>query len=55
MQPIKLEFLAQQVDEMADIQHMKKIVPFVTCESAFGQNVCELMFGVDVPDLNLRN
>ena len=38
--------------EMADVEQMKKIVPFVTCEIAFGQNVCKLMFGVDVPDLN---
>ena len=38
--------------EMADVEWMKKIVPFVTYEIAFGQNVCELMFGVDVPDLN---
>ena len=37
---------------MADVEQMKKIVPFVTHEIAFGQNVCELMFGVDVPDLN---
>ena len=33
---------------MADVEQMKKIVPFVTCEIAFGQNVCELMFGVNV-------
>ena len=33
--------------EMADVEQMKKIVPIVTC------NVCELMFGVDVPNLNL--
>ena len=25
---------------------MKKIVPLVTCEITFGQNLCELMFGV---------
>ena len=40
--------------EMADVEQMKKIVPFVTCEISFGQNVCELMFGVGVPDLILR-
>ena len=39
---------------MADVEQMKKIVPFVTCEITFGQNVCELMFGFDVPDLNFR-
>ena len=38
---------------MADVEQMKKIVPFVTCEITFGEHVCELMFGVNVPDLNL--
>ena len=33
--------------EMTDIDQMNKIVPFVTCEITFGQNVCELMFGVN--------
>ena len=32
--------------EMADVEQMKKIVPFVTCEITFGQHVCELMFCV---------
>ena len=39
---------------MADVEQMKKIVTFVTCEMTFHQNVCELMFGVNVPNLNLR-
>ena len=39
--------------EMADIEQMKKIVPLITCEITFGQFVCEMMFGVDVPILNL--
>ena len=37
---------------MADVEQMKKIVPCVTCEITFGQNVCELMLGVHVPNLN---
>ena len=39
--------------EMADVEQMKKIIPFVTCEITFGQNVSELMSGVNVPNLNL--
>ena len=31
---------------------MKKIISFVTCETAFGQNVCELMFGINFSNLN---
>ena len=29
------------------------MVPFITSESAFGQNVCELISGVDIIDLDL--
>ena len=39
--------------EMADVEKMNKIVPLVTCEITSGQNVCELMFVVNVPNLNL--
>ena len=39
-------------DEMADIEQMKKIVPLITFEIPFTQNVCELVFGVNVTDLN---
>ena len=38
--------------EMADIAQMKKIVPLITCETPFRQHVCELVFGVNVTDLN---
>ena len=38
---------------MADVEQMKKIVPLITCEITFGPYACELMFGVDEPDLNL--
>ena len=34
---------------------MKTIVPFVTCEITFGQNVCELMFRINVSNLNLES
>ena len=40
--------------EMADVEQLKKIVPFVTCEITFSQHVCELMFGVNVSNLNFR-
>ena len=38
--------------EMDDSQQMKKIVPLTTCEIPFSQHVCELVFGVNVTDLN---
>ena len=38
---------------MADIARMKKIAPLITCEISFGQYVCELIFGVNVTDLDL--
>ena len=31
---------AASVAEMADVEQMKKIAPFVTCEITFGQHVC---------------
>ena len=31
---------------------MKKIVLLITCEIPFTQHVCELVFGVNVTDLN---
>ena len=43
---------AASATEMADIQHMKKIVPLITCEILLCQDVCELVFGVNVTDLN---
>ena len=39
---------------MADVEQLKKIVPFVTCEITFGQNVCELRFVLNVSKLNFR-
>ena len=38
--------------EITGVGQMMKIVPFVTCEMTFGQNVCEFMFSINVPDLN---
>ena len=37
---------AARIAQMADVEQMKKIIQFVTCEITFGQNVCELMIGV---------
>ena len=39
--------------EIADVEQMEKIVPFITGESPFGQHVCNLVFGVNVPVFNL--
>ena len=39
---------------MDDVEQMKKIVPFVTCEITFCQYVCELMFGIIVSNLNFK-
>ena len=37
---------------MADIKQIQQMIPLITCEIPFGQNVCELVFGVDVFDLD---
>ena len=38
---------------MANVQQTQKMIPFITCEVSLGQYVCELVFGVDVLDLDL--
>ena len=38
---------------MADIAQVKKIVPLITCEIPFCQDVCELVFGVNIFYLDL--
>ena len=39
---------------MADVELVKKILPSVTCEITFGQDVCEWMFGINVSTLYFR-
>ena len=38
--------------EMADVKQMKKIIPLITCDITLRQYVCELVFGVDIFDLD---
>ena len=38
---------------MANIKQSQQMIPFVTCETSFGQNVGELVFGDNVFDLDL--
>ena len=38
---------------MANIEQKKKIIPVITREIPFDQNVCELVFGVNIFDLDL--
>ena len=53
MQLIKLNFFcAAKRAEMANIEQTKKIIPFITHEISFGHDVCELVFGVNVTDLD---
>ena len=37
---------------MADVKQTQKMIPFITCEIHPCQYVCELVFGVDVFDLD---
>ena len=38
---------------MANIEQAQQMIPLITCETSFGQDVSELVFGVDVFDLDL--
>ena len=40
--------------EMANVKQTQKMIPFITREISLGQHVCELVFGVDVFDLDLE-
>ena len=38
---------------MANVEHTQLMIPFITCEISFGEDVSKLVFGVDVHDLDL--
>ena len=37
---------------MADIEQAQQMIPLMTCEIPLCQDVCQLVFGVDVFDLD---
>ena len=37
---------------MADVEQTQKMIPFITCEISHCRYVCELVFGVNVFDLD---
>ena len=37
---------------MASVEQTQKMIPFITCEISLCQHVCELVFGVNVFDLD---
>ena len=37
---------------MADVQQIQQMIPFIMCEIHLCQDVCELVLGVDVFDLD---
>ena len=38
--------------DIHDVEQTMKTVPFISSKTSFGQDVCELVFGVDVFDLD---
>ena len=46
------EMAARKHQWIHDVQEMKKMVPLITCETSFSQNVQKLIFGVNKFDLN---
>ena len=38
---------------MANIKQSQQMIPLITCETAFCQDVCKLILGVNIFDLNL--
>ena len=48
------EMTAREHREIHDVEQTKKVNPFIFRETSFGQNVSELVFGVNVFHLDLR-
>ena len=44
--------LAGKFGVVNDIEEMQQVVPLITRDPAFCQNVCELVFGFDILDLD---
>ena len=38
--------------EMANVKQTQKMIPFITCEISLGWNVSELVFGVNIFDMD---
>ena len=49
------EMTAREHGQIHDVQQTKQIIPFIFGDNTFGQNVSELVFGVNTSELNLRN
>ena len=45
---------ARKHREIHDVQQTKNMVPLITCESSSGFHVCEMVFGINKFDLDLR-
>ena len=39
---------------MVNVEQTQKMIAFITCEISLGQYFCELVFGVNVFDLDFR-
>ena len=50
---ILLKSLRHCRTEMANFKQAQQMIPLITCEVSFSQNVSELIFGVEVFDLDL--
>ena len=49
---IERKWLRANSREIHDVQQWKKIAPFITHEISFGQEVSEMVFGVNIFDLD---
>ena len=46
------EMAARTCREAHDIEQTQKVIPLIAQKTSFGQNVSELVFGVDILDLD---
>ena len=49
---MSVKMAAETCGVVRDTKEMQQVVPLITRETAFCQNVCELVFGFDILDLD---
>ena len=42
----------RKIRKAHDVDQTEKMLPFITCKSAFGQHVCELVFDLNAFDFD---
>ena len=50
---IGLKWLRENIEKLKNVEQMEKMIPLIMAQVAFRQQVCELVFGVNIFDLDI--